>query len=301
VALQGEKLSVTNLRPVSNPSVPVRPMIARTQKEEAAVTDMEKSRFVAIAHLYYALAVAEALRTSNWTGPLLKEDILSKFSVTDDNGDPEDPFCYLGEKLILDRAIAWMVENELVQLITDDYGPTMYKITDQWDVAYRQIREDRDLPFIRYHQASDKNKWLLTALKNLNLDFHRLEIQQEDFDEPDRDWEPIPLDRRDAHLQQAISALDETIEQVRADNGYNANLPEERNYVLAGLMETARVLKTATSTSLPFVRKYALDPLTTLIRRFKGAAMAIVATGARDAIVEFIKQHGIKILEYLIK
>ncbi|MGA7711292.1 MAG: hypothetical protein WCA81_05280 [Rhizomicrobium sp.] len=34
-----------------------------------------------------------------------------------------------------------------------------------------------------------------------------------------------------------------------------------------------------------------------LIQRFKGAAIAIAATAAKDALIEFLKQHGVKVLD----
>ena len=88
--------------------------------------------------------------------------------------------------------------------------------------------------FQRYGTLGDKGKrsWLNDALDQVAKERERLEVQDSDFDEPDYEWRPIPLDRDEPELQTAIRAVDEIVESVRTDNGYAANLG---NYILDAL------------------------------------------------------------------
>jgi hypothetical protein len=122
-----------------------------------------------------------------------------------------------------------------------------------------------------------------------------------DFANPDAEWEPLPLERTDPALQRAVEAIDATLKQVREDNGYNATVPEERNYVVASLSTASQVLKSENTTSIPFVRQYILEPLSKVARRFGGAALGAVAAGARAAVIEYVKQHAPEWVAALIR
>lgn len=124
-------------------------------------------------------------------------------------------------------------------------------------------------------------------------------IQATDFDQPDREWEPIPLDLSEPELKVAIQAVDEVIELVRADNGYAATIPEERAFVLDGLSVLSTRLKTSETVSVPFIQTYGVDPFMKLVRRFGGTAIELLVAAAREALKEWLKKKGIGFLDWL--
>jgi hypothetical protein len=253
---------------------------------------MDKSRFIQLAPLYYALAVATCIKRKAWGRAISLNGIVAEFTdaseAVDGNG-----LCYLENEILLARAIKWLRENNLVEVIDDDFGSSIFAHSSNWDEKIGDLAADRELPFFKYQSISDSESWLRSALLGVNETFYELKIQTEDFDNPDQEWTPIPLDRTDPALQKAIAALDETVELVRSDNGYNANVPEERNFVVSSLTVGSSALKSETTSNVPFVQKYMLEPLALLMRRFKGAALGVVATAAKEAIIDFLREHGV--------
>ena len=253
---------------------------------------MDKSRFVEIAPIYYALAIAITLKGNLWDKPMSEVEILARFTVPDGSGDPESGYCYLSREILFQKAVRWLSEKALIETVEDEFGPPIYAVLNQWTEAYEELKKDRNLPFFKYSSLSDGASWLREALSTLDRTYAELNIQDSDFDNPNEEWLPLPLDRDDPRLQAAIRALDDTIEHVRADNGYNVNLPGERNYVLEGLTNVSRTLKEASFTSAPYIRKYALEPLALLMRRFKDAAISIIASAAKDTLIDYLKTHA---------
>jgi hypothetical protein len=115
------------------------------------------------------------------------------------------------------------------------------------------------------------------------------------------EWQPIPIERELEVVEQLTRKLNEAIESIRSDNGYTANQPEERQFVLDGLRAVSKRIKEDTQISVMYVREYALVPLGLVIDRFGKAATGMFAEAARKAIVEWLKQYGIDILKSLGK
>jgi hypothetical protein len=162
------------------------------------------------------------------------------------------------------------------------------------------LQQDQQYPFYRYSLANRSDEWVHEALQALDRQYDALEIKEEDFDEPpEQEWEPLPIDRDDPDLKTAMEKIDETYEQVRADNGYAAHLPEERAYVMDSLGLVARKLKEASAISVPYIRRYAIEPLSMLIRRFGPSAIGLIATAAKEALKEWLKKRGIFFLDEL--
>jgi hypothetical protein len=258
---------------------------------------MDKTRFIEVAPIYYALAVCEFFKNAR---PLAYLSEIEHF-FTDEETAEDDEYCYLSNRAILEKAMQWLESKEMIEGLHDDFGPSVFRITITFHDKFQSLADDRGSIFYKYSAVSNERGWLKSALAKLNSEGDRLDVEDADFENPDSDWEPLPLDRANYNLKSAISALDEVIEKVRADNGYNSTLPEERNFVLEGLSVASRSLKESTSTSMPFLRKYAWEPLEILVHRFKDAAIAVAAAGAKEAILEFIKQFGVKLLEGLFK
>jgi hypothetical protein len=179
---------------------------------------MDKKRFIEMAPLYYALAITTALRTSSGRA-LSLQGIVDKYTIPD-RDDPTDPFMLLGQELILDRAILWLRQCDLVNFIDDDFGSPLLEQGSIWGTNQTKIFDDPDLPFYKYNKAVDGEGWLRSALLNISRQYHQLGITAEDFKNPDAEWAPLPLDRaNDAALQKTIDALDATLKHVREDNG----------------------------------------------------------------------------------
>lgn len=254
---------------------------------------MDKTRFVKVAPPYYALAICVYFRgygTSSYRG-----EIIDTYIDEPSEGDPGAN--HLEKSLIFEQAIRWLADRGMIEPILDDFGPPIYAVADAFNDMWTELTDDPDLPFHKYVRIREPDRWLRGALANLNSTYEKLHITDADFENPESDWQPLALDRSDPELQAVADALDDVIEQVRGDNGYAATVPEERNYVLAALSSTAKTLKESASTSVLYLNTFALEPLTKLIQRFKGAAIAIAAAAAKDALIEFLKQHGVKILD----
>lgn len=261
--------------------------------------EMDKSHFVKVAPAYYAVAIV-AYFTDTGVDAASYNSIEGYYTVAD-GASPEDTVCYIDVYVLFDEAVNWLAERGLVREIRDDFGPSIYSLAPGAAIILEDLQRDPSTPFAKYNLLKDRQDWLRSALLSLNETYSRLGITREDFEQSDRDWEPLPLDRSDPQLQKAIGALNETIEQVRADNGYNATYPEERNYVLTSLSAAYKRLTEDASISVAWMRTFAFDPLAALLRRFKDAALGLIAAAAREALKEWLKRHGITILDDIFK
>ena len=98
-----------------------------------------------------------------------------------------------------------------------------------------------------------------------------------------------PLDRSDAQLVDAAEAVEEAIAKIEADNGYAANVPGERDYVVQSLKSFSATLKESAQITGMQIKTFAIDPLNAVIRRFTGAGLELVAAAAKDAILSWLK------------
>lgn len=257
---------------------------------------MDKIRFIEAAPLYYAAAIAAYLRFNN--NPTSFAPIEKSYEYSEDDGYGEQVTkSYVGYAVLFDQAIDWLRSHGMIEVILDDFGPPIYEPTPTFEALLTQLERDQALPFYRLHRMG--NAWLKQALETVNSTYDELKISKRDFESKGDEWEPIPLERSDPQLARTIGAIDETVELLRGDNGYGGAAPEEKEYVIEGLSAVAKRLKEGSSVSVPYLRRYAIEPLQLLIRRFGGAMIGIAATGAREAIVEFVKQHAAKILTFL--
>jgi hypothetical protein len=256
---------------------------------------MDKARFLQIAHMYYALAIISHFREESDAVPL--ESIVGNCYVIDHETGSRT-FLLVNSKL-LDAAVRLLVAKEVVEVIHDDFGPSLFAPMPDFRANVAALRQDRLTPFYRAGLAGFSKDWITEALQNLARSEKELGITDEDFDKPGSEWQPIPLDRSEPELQATINAVDAVVEAVRADNGYAATLPEERSYVLDGLAVLTKRLKDATTISAPFIRAYGIDPITRLARRFGGTAIELLVAAAKEALKEWLKKRGIGFLDGL--
>jgi hypothetical protein len=257
---------------------------------------MDKDTFVKIAPDYYATAILAYLY--RMTRPVSREELSKEYSIPGNMEDPDGWF-YFTKNRIFEAAVEILLEHEIINIIRNPFGPPIISPRRDFYTKVEVIAKDRSFPFYKYRLTDGGEIWLREALQSLDRTYSDLQISATDFDAPDREWEPLPLERDDPLLQKTIDAVDETIEKVRADNGYAAHLAEEREYVLDGLSAFSKRLKEAASISVGYIRKYAVGPLGTLLTRFKDNALGLAASVAREALKEWLKRKGITFLDGL--
>lgn len=199
---------------------------------------------------------------------------------------------------VIKRAIALSEDLGLIVLKKTSFGPPALVKTDQFEAAWLALCE-RQEPFDHYLAMRDgKTQWLWEALVDVKATSEALGITSTDFEEPDTEWTPIQLDRDDPAVSNAIDKLSSAVEEIRKDNGYAATCPEERDFVLEGLSRSVDKLKSGTI-SAGYIRD-AWTRLTLVSKRFAGAALELVSTGAKQAIIDFVKSQGGELLRNLM-
>jgi hypothetical protein len=268
---------------------------------------MEKHEFIKLAPMYYALAIALKMSALDDDEYITTDVFINDYSETGFRD-------LLHTIPLLDRGIALVVEHKLVDIVYDRFAPALLKKGSKFDEQLLVLIADESSPFFRYSLArKGAREWLEIGLTSVNQRYEELQIQQQDFDSsnqemetippktPDHEWEPIPLDRSNEKLQAAIGALDETVEQVRSDNGYAATHPEERKYVLTTLQTAAKSLKEDTQISIMYLQNFVLEPLERLRKRFGPSLLGVGTKVALKAFQEWLKDMDIKALKALTK
>lgn len=256
---------------------------------------MDKADFVTKAPIYYALAIAAVLRRS--TGPVPEFKIKSQYPYVDDN-DPHES-TLLDRWPIWERAVSWLAARDMIRIKTDPFGPPIFTQAPNFNEVWAALILDEALPFSTYEAAGASEDWLTPALYSLENHFVNMDVKPEDFESLDSEWAPIEIDKEDPGVKKAISSLEQVVEEVRADNGYSASHPHERDFVLEGLQGTLDKFNQS-SISAGYVR-VAIERLTTLARRFSGSIKEAAIAGAKAALVEFAKKHFGEILSYMWK
>lgn len=254
---------------------------------------MEKAEFVKLAPLYYAMAIANVLRNAH--------DALPDYKIRGDYPDQYDstpePSSLLDRPLLWDKGVEWLLRCDLIAIRHDPFGPPIFNKSENFMAVWDGLCSDTTTPFYNFATSGFSGNWLIPALHSVENHYVHLKITEEDFDNPDREWEPIRIDVEEPEARKAIEELKRVIDDVRADNGYSATYPHERDYVLDGLSSAVEKFETR-AVSAGYVR-VALDRLSILGRRFAGSAKEALFTGAKAALIEFAKKHFGQILNYL--
>lgn len=256
---------------------------------------MDKREYVKLAPHYYMMAIVQ--HVINQGAPSSQSSIERAYTVEDEGGDD---FPYLPNETLFEAGLKLGLEHGLVRLIRDPFGPVVITAEEDIFAKWEKLKETGAVPFKNYGLAPDKRQWLQSALISVNNTYRTLGMEPVDFEDTLEDeWEPLPLDRDNEKTKEVTARLDDTIEQVRADNGYSATAPEERAFVLDGLSNLRRKLTEASSISYGYIKKYGLEPLRILIVRFGDAAIGIGAIAAREAIISWLKDLGVRLLEMM--
>jgi len=262
---------------------------------------MDKSEFVDIAPEYYALAVIEFLRKPG-TGSVISEgEIHHEYTQDREFGS------LLTHAPILKRTMALLAEYGIVVIRTDPFGPPIYMTNNEVDrvsavdeAGLRAFRENS--PLMRKFEAIQpyyRRGWLNQALGNLNQEYVALGVGEEDFANPDAEWEPLAIERPDADLDAAVAAIDEAVSVVEADNGYAVHAAGERAYVASTLKGFSDTLKTGSWVSVGQLRLSALVPLGKVIKRFGESVVGVAAATARQAIIAWAVKRAPELITFL--
>lgn len=248
---------------------------------------MDKSDFIRLAPAYYEAAVIFAFKDEHGFIPEFR--LRSKYHERHpDSSDPEDGFSLVGDEELLQLAMQNLVRKNVVVALRDPFGPSQFKEGDGLNAYMDEARADTNSPIYKGEASGDADQWLRLALNKLSDIGNDLRISPKDWERPDRDWEPIPLDRDEPILKEAIASLDETIAEIEQSNGYASEHPEERNYVVDNLKLLSNKLKSAASTSAAYVRSHGLNVLQKVADKFSGAAMGEAAKATLKALGEWL-------------
>lgn len=240
---------------------------------------MDKSDFVRLAPKYYMLAIIQEMRKSY--GHLSETAMRESYTYNDPGGDD---YCYIPNKYLMKIALDNLASTGAIEIIKDDFGPALYRKTDQFEQAVEALEIDLDGPFYKCKVSPDCEAWVRSALSKVNDTSTELDITGEDFNRPDQEWAPIPLDHDNKSLKTAIDLLDKVTQQIEQSNGYAAAYPEERNFVVDNLNLLSSRLKTAATISLSYLRIHGLNVLKKVQEKFVDTAIGEVAKETIKAI-----------------
>ena len=259
---------------------------------------MDKETFVKRAPLYYALAIGVYFETTEETSASYLT-IQSYFTESFNLDLGEEDNVRLESVMLSSIAAKYLEQKSIIEIVVDDFGPQIFQCGPDFQKGWEKLKTDGENPFAKYGRLHDKaaRSWLHTALDRVNEEFRTLRIQDSDLEIPDDTWEPIPLDRNDPAQEKVQEALDDTIEGLRADNGFSATLPEEKDFIAGELAEASRKLKSDVTISRGFIKRRILEPLGKIVLRFGKAALGVLAEGTKQAVIEWLKTKGIFLLD----
>jgi hypothetical protein len=253
---------------------------------------------------YYACFICRLMQVPGTS--LTIDEIQQSSRVNRD--DPTDESLLLSDLSIVEQAISFLEEENIIQLVTDEFAPQIViqhqNFTTNRDLLHRQP----DSVFSKYSLAGDgRVAWLNKALSNIDTqlilsgNFSEAHgITESETPAIETAWEPIPLDRNDPSQTEAIEALDHIIEELRADNGYATTYPEEKAFVQDKLLAVTKRIKVDSQISWMYLQEFAFKPLAILVQRFGKAAIGMTASAAREALSSWLKSKGIDFLNNIL-
>lgn len=246
---------------------------------------MDKAKFIEIAPYYYALAVVHYLLEKSLQEATFPQ-IWNRYNdIEHPEEEPSLPF-----RPLIDKGVDWLREEGLIAVFDDPFAPKVLVRTSEFVDALNRLAEDTTSPFHIYSKLQNPVPWLFKGLDLLERQRKELNVVASDFEVDE--WAPIQIDISEAELQAVITSVDDVVEQVRGDNGYAEHVPQERSFVNDSLSAFSNTLKNAASTSLPYIRKFAFEPLTILSKRFAKTAIEISINAAKEAIKSWLTKHG---------
>jgi hypothetical protein len=194
-----------------------------------------------------------------------------------------------------------MVKSDAIELTTDPFGSAIWKRGAKYEDMEKLVWSLPSGPFHMAVASGDRRKWIFNALAKVNKTAWELGISASDFAEPQVDeWSPIPIEQSESSLQDAVTKLDDAIQQIEDSNGYAIQHTEERRYVLDGLKALSNTLKTAATVSVQYVQRNGFEMLKKIRDRFTGTLIDQSAKAAGDAIMHWIKEKAPEVIGFFL-
>jgi len=179
-----------------------------------------------------------------------------------------------------DLALEILQEKKLCTVKVSPYTSTA-SVTKLGYLEVEQALEDPSSFFYAYQENGDQ--WLSETGGVITANSPDIENTSS------VDWEPLPVERDDPQLKQAIVALDAAITEIESDNGYSATEPDERNAVVSSLKTASEALKTQSQIYYFQFRSLIWEPLVKAGKRFGNAATGLSIQAAKEALKEVFK------------
>ena len=242
---------------------------------------------------YYVVALGLFFENHNPSrGRNADWDSIREYWQVDPFKSPETSL--LSDRDLFDAALQIIQEAGLVEVLTDDFAPDIYLKDHNFADKFEQLRAR--FPLFQKAYKGGKS-WLFSALAAIEEELGRADQITEPADA--QDWEPLAIDRESETLRELTRRIDATIEAVRQENGYASNHPEERRWVSEALGAVATRLREDRQISVMYLREFGFKPLKVLIERFGKAAVGLAAAAANKAMMDWLKEIGIRILKSL--
>lgn len=242
---------------------------------------MDKNSYVEKAPPFYALALAVAFAEYGGDQTVTLQRLENAFGGED---------VAFQHGLLVRAGMRMLAESGVVEVLQVDFGPRVYRRSSDLTMDWIFSEGTKHIPIFATYKQINSREWLQEAMKDVNGLYARFAFKPDDFENPPASlWEPLPLDRSDEQLVEATAKIDEAIEKIEADNGYAANVPGERDFVLQSLKSFSKELKESAQITGMQIRTFALEPLALVAKRFTGAALELVAGAAKEALVNWLR------------
>ena len=146
----------------------------------------------------------------------------------------------------ISSSLGRLVSDGLIIYLPDNFGGDFYapqcSTSDFLTYLNNQIK-----PFSTYLQLGNAaSRWLSTALRKIEEYAEANEaIETKSSDDPieeDR-WEPLPLELNAPEAVEALEHLEQTINAIKADNGFSSEYPVERDNLVHSAHATLAAAK----------------------------------------------------------
>lgn len=150
---------------------------------------------------------------------------------------------FLADDQLFDKAVALLVDAGILEYVDDPYGPHMV-----------EFKMDFPLSFMAENHASSVfakadrfgQRWMEDALLALNDELARPSADAEEIS--DDIWEPLPLETSEAETIAVIEGAETALAGIKADNGFAAQFPAERDNLVNHAEATIASAKEGTAT-----------------------------------------------------
>jgi hypothetical protein len=259
---------------------------------------MDNEHLIRSAPVWYAVAISSYLYQK--FGKLVSLDNIIQEYKPFSAANSLSLYKHKTVRFLFDAGLDWMIEKGMITIHKEDFGKPHISTTRDFRSILNNLRADKESPFYTHDKSIDGDSWLKGALREISDQVSALEITKEDLETPERAWAPLPLERANPAVENAISALDKAIDEIRKSNGYAAEYPIERSYILESLDSISIKLKNSTPVSVSLVEKFGLEPLARIIRRFGNTAIGVLANTAKTALEMMVKEFSGKIVDILL-